>query len=468
MPLALLGIVKKGSYGSNDMAHNHFLEEARKKTQDRNWNLKLREMPSARTHHTPNACTTKPGSNNQTFRNWSASKSSNVKLNKCVFNANHDAYVTKFLKEVNSHAKIQSHKSKNNIKLVGKKSNVNKPERRIFKGHRLSPNKSFAVHEKTSPRSCLRWKPTCGIFKTVGLRWVPTGKIFTDTTTKVDIIPPNGSNDDINNPYECDQTFNVSAGTLNLSAGPAPQRKERCTLQCALSLKEEKYSYLRAVLSTTSISSHARSVNKWINIFGLYTSRLLDAACKKALNQLKKGLLYQKTDHALNFIGVIRLVRLGIRSHDSGRDLPRDNPLVIVAVLRYDIKRSKSENKGIMSTEMELVLEQTQQGTSHQVSVTVNSSLRSLKPKRTIESRAKRSSINLIRTLFQYTCLLHTVKTRNILRVLRIILVVLPKHPSDTYVFTVKMEILLEPTSNKHYGRSILTDSKVTPTKHGE
>nr|GEX53822.1 hypothetical protein [Tanacetum cinerariifolium] len=33
---------------------------------------------------------------------------------------------------------------------------------------------------------------------------------------------------------------------------PAPQRKERCTLQCTLSLKEEKSSYLRAVLSTTS------------------------------------------------------------------------------------------------------------------------------------------------------------------------------------------------------------------------
>ncbi|GJU16601.1 hypothetical protein Tco_1144567 [Tanacetum coccineum] len=80
---------------------------------------------------------------------------------------------------------------------------------------------------------------------------------------------------------------------------------------------------------------------------------------------------------------------------------------------------------------MELVLEQTQQGTSHEVSVStegvdtstvritmmianieesrhrpidtekvaVCSSLRSLKPKCTIESRAKRSSINLIRTL---------------------------------------------------------------------
>ncbi|GKB75405.1 hypothetical protein Tco_0942300 [Tanacetum coccineum] len=77
------------------------------------------------------------------------------------------------------------------------------------------------------------------IFKTVGLRWVPTGKIFTSSTTKVDCEPPNGSNEDITNLYECEQTLNVSAGTLNLSvdntSGLAPQRKERCTLQCALS-----------------------------------------------------------------------------------------------------------------------------------------------------------------------------------------------------------------------------------------
>ncbi|GJS66999.1 nucleic acid-binding, OB-fold-like protein [Tanacetum coccineum] len=48
-----------------------------------------------------------------------------------------------------------------------------------------------------------------------------------------------------------------------------------------------------------------------------------------------------------------------------------------------------------------------------------------------------------------FTCDSHNVNTRIIIRVLRIILVVLPEHPSDTYVFTVKMEILLEPTSNK-------------------
>ncbi|GJY37790.1 retrovirus-related pol polyprotein from transposon TNT 1-94 [Tanacetum coccineum] len=51
----------------------------------------------------------------------------------------------------------------------------------------------------------------------VGLRWVPTGKIFTSSTTKVDSDPTNGSNEDITNQYECEQTLDVSAGTLNLS-----------------------------------------------------------------------------------------------------------------------------------------------------------------------------------------------------------------------------------------------------------
>ncbi|GJR35461.1 hypothetical protein Tco_1211145 [Tanacetum coccineum] len=46
----------------------------------------------------------------------------------------------------------------------------------------------------------------------------------------------------------------------------------------------------------------------------------------------------------------------------------RDIPLVSVEVHRYDIKRSKSKNKGIVPTEIELVLEQTQKGTSHEVS----------------------------------------------------------------------------------------------------
>ncbi|GJS91012.1 hypothetical protein Tco_0773648 [Tanacetum coccineum] len=87
-----------------------------------------------------------------------------------------------------------------------------KPERQIPKGHRFSIKKTFVVHEKTmTPRSCLRWKPTGKLFKAVGLRWIPTGKIFDSSTNKVDSEPPNGSNENITIPYECEQTLNVSA-----------------------------------------------------------------------------------------------------------------------------------------------------------------------------------------------------------------------------------------------------------------
>ncbi|GJW40723.1 integrase, catalytic region, zinc finger, CCHC-type containing protein [Tanacetum coccineum] len=86
-------------------------------------------------------------------------------------------------------------------------------------GHRFSPKKTSAVYEKTSPRSCLRWKPTGKFFTAVSLKWIHIGKLFDSSMSKVDSEPPNGSNDDITNPYECDQTLNVSAGTLILGAG---------------------------------------------------------------------------------------------------------------------------------------------------------------------------------------------------------------------------------------------------------
>nr|GFB82078.1 hypothetical protein [Tanacetum cinerariifolium]GFB82114.1 hypothetical protein [Tanacetum cinerariifolium] len=127
--------------------------------------------------------------------------------------------VTKFLKEVNSRAKVPSNKTTNINKTVEQISVAKQPERQIPKGNRFSIKKTSVVHEKTmTHRSCLRWKPTCKIFKTVGLSWVRTGKIFTSSTTKVDSEPTNGSNADITNQYECKQTLDVSAGTLNLSA----------------------------------------------------------------------------------------------------------------------------------------------------------------------------------------------------------------------------------------------------------
>nr|GEU47526.1 hypothetical protein [Tanacetum cinerariifolium] len=108
-----------------------------------------------------------------------------------------------------------------------------KPERQIPKGHGFSVQKTSIVQKKTmTPRSCLRWKPTGKIFKTAGLRWVPTGKIFTSSTTKVDNEPLNGSNVDITNQYECEQTLDVSACTLNLSASTSFNPKDKGLRVC--------------------------------------------------------------------------------------------------------------------------------------------------------------------------------------------------------------------------------------------
>ncbi|GJU05957.1 hypothetical protein Tco_1122387 [Tanacetum coccineum] len=184
---------------SNNMVHNHYLDEARKKTQERDRNSKTSMMPSARFQCTTDDSKPKPRSNNQTSRSLPVSKSSRVTItavpkadhskssssfsdskqfvcstcHKCVFNANHDDCITKLLSD-------------------------------------------------------LRWKPTGRIFKSVGLRWIPTGKLFDSCTSKVDSEPPHGSNVDIPNIYECKQTLDVSAGTsinvhkeqsLDLSAG---------------------------------------------------------------------------------------------------------------------------------------------------------------------------------------------------------------------------------------------------------
>ncbi|GJS57879.1 hypothetical protein Tco_0652663 [Tanacetum coccineum] len=190
-------------------------------------------MASTRAHCTPNACTPKP---RNIYRSSPVSKCSGGMSNgvplvdhsrnssffldsklfvclichKYIFNTNHDDCITKILNKVNSRAKVQSLKIRNN-NPVEPKNHTHKPGRQIGIGQRFSLNKSSAVHEKPhTPRSCLRWKPTGRIFKTVSLRWIPTGKMFTDSTTKVDSEPPNGSNDDITNPYECNQTLYFS------------------------------------------------------------------------------------------------------------------------------------------------------------------------------------------------------------------------------------------------------------------
>ncbi|GJX18623.1 hypothetical protein Tco_0221300, partial [Tanacetum coccineum] len=158
----------------------------------------------------------------------------------------------------------------------------------------------------------------------------------------------------------------------------------------------------------------------------LYTSRLLDAACTSALSLLKKGLLVRRELRQLpngdyrDELQITDMDRMTVIFRQNRRDLPRDIPLDSVVVLRYE-KKSKSENKGKVPTEMELVLEQTQQGTSYEVSVSAEG-VEELKRKVKIKGEKKESLLTLRQK---------------------------PEHQSDTKVFTMTMEILLEPTSNK-------------------
>ncbi|GKC18534.1 hypothetical protein Tco_1020684 [Tanacetum coccineum] len=104
---------------------------------------------------------------------------------KYIFNTNHDDCITKILNKVNSRAKVQSPKIRNN-NPVEPKNHTNKPGRQNGIGQRFSLNKSSIVHEKPhTPRSCLRWKPTGRIFKTVSLRWIPTGKVFIEVNLQM-------------------------------------------------------------------------------------------------------------------------------------------------------------------------------------------------------------------------------------------------------------------------------------------
>ncbi|GJW99818.1 hypothetical protein Tco_0183732 [Tanacetum coccineum] len=156
-------------FSSNDTVYNHYLDEARKKTQERDMNSKTSVMPSARFQSTADdskhfVCST---------------------CHKCVFNANNDACITKLLKEVNSRAKIQSDKTRNSNNPVDQKSHTQKPGRQIITGHRFSPNKTSAI---------------------------PTGKLFDSCTGHDDSEPTHVSNVDIPNIHECKQTLDLSAG----------------------------------------------------------------------------------------------------------------------------------------------------------------------------------------------------------------------------------------------------------------
>nr|GEV25371.1 hypothetical protein [Tanacetum cinerariifolium] len=102
-----------------------------------------------------------PRRNTQTSRKRPASKNSFVMTKTFPIaehprNSRNDSCVPKFIKEVNSRAKVPSNKTTNRNKPVEQKGVPHKQERLIPTGHRFSIQKISVVQKKTmTPRSCL-------------------------------------------------------------------------------------------------------------------------------------------------------------------------------------------------------------------------------------------------------------------------------------------------------------------------
>ncbi|GJW63969.1 integrase, catalytic region, zinc finger, CCHC-type containing protein [Tanacetum coccineum] len=101
--------------------------------------------------------------------------------------------------------------------------------------------------------------------------------------------------------------------------------------------------------------------------------------------------------------------------YQNWRDLPKDISLDSVVVLRYE-KRSKSKIKGKVSTEMELVLEQTQHGNSYEVSVSAEG-VEELKRKVKIKGEKKEALLTLRQKLVESLQPVETLQWENILTV---------------------------------------------------
>ncbi|GKD51158.1 hypothetical protein Tco_1280134 [Tanacetum coccineum] len=210
---------------SNDMVHNYYLEEAKKKAQlqkDKALNTKPSVQQSARLPNTANGNKPKPRNFNQPPRNQKTFlKSKDLACptcKKCIYSANHDECILKYLSKVNSRVSAQkkdaqSHKTTKRYIPVEKKSDSKNHGRQIPIGQRFSPNKSSNVYLKTTPpRSGLTWKPTGRIFTQVGLKWIPIRKSVETRYNTNDSASPLGK--ETHNPKTV-----ICANSSSLSAG---------------------------------------------------------------------------------------------------------------------------------------------------------------------------------------------------------------------------------------------------------
>nr|GEU67673.1 hypothetical protein [Tanacetum cinerariifolium] len=127
--------------------------------------------------------------------------------------------------------------------------------------------------------------------ETVGLRWVPTGKIFTSSTTKVDSEPTNGSNEDITNQYECEQTIDVSAVTndgvaasFQLKSDSLPHSRTQAT-KTYYKHQDSRIMKAQELTTKTSANSDVKDNSVKTKLQGRLLSSFLDDAKYKHVGQ---------------------------------------------------------------------------------------------------------------------------------------------------------------------------------------
>ncbi|GKD02946.1 retrovirus-related pol polyprotein from transposon TNT 1-94, partial [Tanacetum coccineum] len=199
--------------------------------------------------------------------------------NKCLISANHDMCVIKHLNSVNATPTVKN--GLNKVKQVWKvKGNLSANGLNKAKQVWKATGKVFA-------NVGYQWRPTRMKF-TLGThigghQWRPTGKMFilgeqchlTRVPVKCRTDRPlvsglrmfktyDGESFKAQEvcgkvPREIQASFFIIMASVVDTSCPAPQLKEKCMLQCALSLKEEKSSCFRPFSSTSFIFSHARS-----------------------------------------------------------------------------------------------------------------------------------------------------------------------------------------------------------------
>nr|GEU60404.1 putative reverse transcriptase domain-containing protein [Tanacetum cinerariifolium] len=251
-------LLEQESVGSNDMVHNYYLEEAKKKAQlqkDKALNTKTSVQQSARLANTAN----ESPRNQKTFL-----KSKDLacrRCKKCIYSANHDECILKYLSKLHSRASTQkkdaqSHKATKRYMPVEKKCNSKKHDKQIPVGHNFSPNKSSNVYLKTTPpRSGLTWKPMGIIFTQAGLKWIPIRKSVEAHHITNDCTSPLGKKTHNPNTIICANSSSLSAYTSMASKPIFSKGSSNVNILSTSSLyKHSIFNYIATRTRTTNES----------------------------------------------------------------------------------------------------------------------------------------------------------------------------------------------------------------------